>query len=173
MAKTTKRFLVLGVAVLVVLGTIALAFLLPTGSATPTLSISFMSVTNSAAGGPTAVFLVTNPHPRAVTFCVTVPQVHLTSGWPQDISVPPSPVGVLLAGNQSTTFTVSAPTNGLWRVPVLTVFEPDQFDHWREVLKMNWIVYRETGTFPGLNIGYGGSGGWTNYTDELKFSIEP
>jgi hypothetical protein len=162
----------MGIAVLVVLGTIALAALLTKGSATPLLPISFVSFTNSAAGGPTAVFLVTNPHPRAVNFCVTLPQVHLTSGWPENISPPPSPVGVYLAANQSTTFTVSAPTNGLWRVPVVSVFDRNQFDHWREVLKVNWAVYRETGTFPGLNTGYGVSG-WTNFTDELTFPIEP
>ena len=171
MAKTTKRFLVMGVALLVVLGTVALASLMTKVSATPLLPISFVSFTNSAAGGPTAVFFVTNPHPRAVTFCVTLPQVHLTSGWPKDISPPPSPTGLRLAVNQSTNFTVSAPTNGLWRVPVVAVFDRNRFDHWREVLKVNWAVYRETGTLPGLNIGYGVTG-WTNFTDELNFSIE-
>ena len=80
---------------------------------------------------------------------------------------------VHLTGNQSTNFTVSVPTNGLWRVPVLSVFDPNRFDHWRGILKVNWAVYRETGTFPGLNTGYGVSGGWTNFTDELNFSIEP
>jgi hypothetical protein len=171
MPKTTKRFLVIGVAVLVLLGTIALAALLPTASATPLVSMGFLSFTNSAAGGPTAVFLITNPHPRAVLFSVAVPQVRLTSSWPEDISWPPSPM-VHLAGNQSTSFTVFAPTNGLWRVPVVTVFDRNRFDHWREVLKVNWAVYRETGTFPGLNTGYGVTG-WTNFTDELKLSIEP
>ena len=172
MPKTTRRFLVTGVAVLVLLGTIALAALLPTRSTTPMLlPISLVSFTNSAAGGPTAVFLITNPHPRAVNFCVTLPQVHLTSGWPENISPPPSPVGVHLAANQSTNFTVSVPTNGLWRVPVVGAFVPNRFEHWREVLKVNWAVYRETGTFPGL-IGYGGIG-WTNFTDELNFPIEP
>jgi len=161
----------MGVVILVVIGTIALASLLTRGSATPLLSISFVSITNSAAGGPTAVFLITNPHPRAVNFCVTLPQVHLTSGWPENISPPPSPVGVHLAANQSTNFTVSVPTNALWRVPVVGGFVPNRFDNWREVLKVNWAVYRETGTFPGL-IGYGGTG-WTNFTDELNFSIEP
>jgi hypothetical protein len=172
MAKRTKLFLVLGVAVLVVLGTIALASLLPKKApATPTASISFVSFTNSAAGGPTAVFSVKNQHPRALYFCVTVPQVHSTSGWPGNISWPPSPTLVPLAGNQSTNFTVSVPTNELCRVPIIAYFVRDQFDHWRDVLKVNWAVYRETGTLPGLNIGTAGSG-WTNFTDELTFSIE-
>lgn len=173
MAKKTKRFLVIGVAVLVVLGTIALAFLLPTASATatPMLSISFVSLTNSAAGGPAAVFLVKNPHSRPVDFSVAVPQVHLTSGWPEDISWPPTAM-FHLAEHQSTNFTVSPPTDGLCRVPILNHFVPNQFDHWRDVLKVNWEIYRETRRFPGLNIG-SRVPLWTNFTDELNFSIEP
>ena len=80
-------------------------------------------------------------------------------------------MGVHLAGDQSTNFTVSAPTNGSWRVPVVTVFVQSQMDRWREVLEINWMVYRETGTFPGLDVGYGTSG-WTNFTEELGFSIQ-
>src|SRR5688500_8886379 len=149
MTGRTKRFVAVGVTALILIATIAIGFSFRRPSATTRLPITFVSFTNSAAGGPTAVFLITNPYPKAVSFCVVLPQVHSASGWPEDISPPPFPIGVVLAGNQFTNFAVSVPTNGSWRVPVLSGFVLSQVDLWRELVKVNWSVYRETGTLPG------------------------
>src|SRR5688572_32953002 len=111
-----------------------------------------------------AVFLITNPYPKEVTFCVVLPQVRSASGWPSEISPPPAPVGVHLAGNGFTNFSVMAPTEGPWRVPVVAVFEPNRLEHWSEKVKVNWRMYRETGKVS-WQMGYSRSG-WTNFSEE-------
>lgn len=166
MSRRRKWFRAVGVTVGVLIVVIAGAvFSLAKRPAPTVLPISFVSFTNSAAGMSNAIFLITNPYPKKVNFCVVLPQVRSASGWPTEISAPPAPVGVVLAGHLSTNFSVTVPTNGPWRVPVVAVFEPNRLDRWRALVKVNWRVYQETGKVPGIT-GYG-IPGWTNFSQEF------
>jgi hypothetical protein len=167
MSRRAKWYMAVGVAValLILLITVALFSFMKLPAPT-VLPISFLSFTNSAAGMSNAIFLITNPYPRKVNFCVVLPQVRSGSGWPQEIAFPPAVVGVGLAGHRFTNFSVTVPSNGSWRVPVLAVFEPTRVERWRALVKVNWRVYRETGEVPGLT-GYGISG-WTNFSQEFN-----
>jgi hypothetical protein len=161
-----KWFVTVGVAVAVLILATTIALFSLTKQPGPTvLPISFVSFTNSAAGMSNAIFQITNPYPTKVSFCVVLPQVRSASGWPNEVTFPPAPFGINLAGHRSTNFSVTVPSKGSWRVPVVAVFEPNRLERWSELIKVNWSVYRETGTVPRIT-GYGISG-WTNFSQEI------
>jgi len=168
----SKVAVVMGMVLLLL--ALSVAFLLLTCRPVSAPDLHFVMFTNTPAQLRMAVFGITNPTLRQISFFPAHPQTKTGGVWPAAIRLLPPPStptefrAHTLAGRQHAYFSTTVPVaDEGWRVPVLWGFTPSTLDIMRTAWRENWQAFQSGRSLPGL-AGLGIGGIRTNFSSEIK-----
>jgi hypothetical protein len=135
--------------------------------------LRLVTITNVTGSGRIAVFAITNPSPREISFHPAHPQRKERGLWPSEIRLRPPPStpseyrACTVAMHREAQFSVDLPMGvGIYRVPVLWGGTPTRMDLVRALCHENWTALQQGRTLPGFSIGAGQIR--TNFTSEIE-----